>query len=518
MKYKKGYTLIEVVLSIVILSIISIVFLNAIVTNFSFLKKSKKLSQNNFLEQGIMEKEINKVKEDLEDGNLKEIKIFKDSMNGIGMNVKYKEVLVTDNDFFYYTYVPRFNTKELILLELDSISNTVLYKNSFDDLSFGYNTNNFKIKGRFSNDQSTKDYVYLNTIEWYKSVPKFINPLSKSIKDSPLIEDDESLNYYPVWPTDYSLIKEDIIRGAKFNYNVELNNIYDHKGSNIIFAVTPAAKSGKIGTTKISNPVFISGLPVTDNLVLHLDAGFIGTLEDGEIDIDNKIIKWFDLSNRVYDNDLLYASVNSQSAPILMNTDIDNEFIGQYVKFEETQSLNINKNISEDNLYVYAVIKPENPDEQSIFFTNGDSSISIVEKSIQNEWLLSKYGFKSNGNIFQLGNSNIDIAEIVMYDKELSEDQILNLTNYFTNKYSKLIVRGDIEYIPNVKKIIDKGDIFELPSTILANMIDDYQKHVYVEWDKKDYDVNNPGSYILEGHAVIDKTKKFNYTLVVNNK
>ncbi len=48
-----------------------------------------------------------------------------------------------------------------------------------------------------------------------------------------------------------------------------------YAGRHIIYTVTPASQSGKMGMTAPSNPVYISGLPVISNLVLHLDASML---------------------------------------------------------------------------------------------------------------------------------------------------------------------------------------------------------------------------------------------------
>ena len=63
MNNKKGYTLIEVVLSLAILGIISIGFLTVAGSNFSFFNKARGISQTVFETQQEIELFIDKVKE-----------------------------------------------------------------------------------------------------------------------------------------------------------------------------------------------------------------------------------------------------------------------------------------------------------------------------------------------------------------------------------------------------------------------------------------------------------------------
>ena len=62
MRKRKGFTLVEVIVSLAILGIISISFLGAISSHFTYMTSTKKITQNTFKAQEMMENEIDDAK------------------------------------------------------------------------------------------------------------------------------------------------------------------------------------------------------------------------------------------------------------------------------------------------------------------------------------------------------------------------------------------------------------------------------------------------------------------------
>lgn len=487
MKDKKGFTLIEIILSLAILGIVCVGFLTAMSSYFKFFNKTKQISQSAYEAQQQMELLIDKVKEDIgdnegalelniDDKTLERKKtdpIWKGLKSGFGSGVKvnYFEAIETFNNKTYATLVSDFKPNiHDTLIELYEIKNRVNQGNI--EVPYGYGTGNFSVIGSYKNadkynsNNEYNKYKYshlLNVIEWYVSSDEFNMPIPNDDEFKTRLNnaDPELMHYYPVFPQDYILVENDSDYGFYDTiYKEEIfPNLGKHsekyKGVNVIFAVTPGAKSGKIGIRKASEPVFISGLPVTDGLTIHLDAAFLDPYDSngtGEINKDDKTVKkWNDLSSifgKSTPNEFA-APKNGGNKPQLLKTEIGESFIGQFVRFDDdNQMLEIkNQNTKDKNIYIFAAVKnntENSQDPQDIaFITIGetDQEQEIVVPVVYDadrvgEWVIIKKSINNaQGNNFKIGGLDADVAEIAVYDSTLSNEKIKEIENYFLSKY-----------------------------------------------------------------------------------
>lgn len=455
MNNNKGFTLIEIILSLAILGIVSVGFLYIISNNFFILNKTKELSEGTFKIQQEMEMIIDEVKEGVRDGKTS-IKIkdktisIKESTNFIwksldpkGSKVKYFEV-VHPGDKRYATLVsnvkPRIDTE---ILKLHSID--ILAKKDLDNVKYAYDAAGFSIIGFFENarDVESKYNHLLNIVEWYVASERFNMPLPSGIAA------DEQTVYYPFFPRDYTLIKNETVDRYGI-HEKKLIDLKDYKGRHIIFTATPGAKSGKIGEQYISNPVFISGIPMTNNLAIHLDANFIdptSTGNNGEVKNINSVLKvnkWTDISsvfNNIPANEFAIGS-NDNSKPELKNTNTSTEYVGQFVQFNEKQSLSINnQNTIHKDIDIFAVVRNRGDDEAT-FIKNNENMVNTIINEKNNGWQIIRTGYKSNSNEFIIGKANVDIAEIIVFTSILNDDENIEVENYLKLKY---LLHDDIE-------------------------------------------------------------------------
>ena len=102
MNIKKGFTLIEIIVSIAVLGIMSMGFLSFLSNHYSLLNSTKDISSEVFLTQRDIEEEIDLVKDRIRNKDaslvLKEKTIF--SALG-GIKVRYAEVKKTHNNRTY---------------------------------------------------------------------------------------------------------------------------------------------------------------------------------------------------------------------------------------------------------------------------------------------------------------------------------------------------------------------------------------------------------------------------------
>ncbi|MBU3144902.1 Ig-like domain-containing protein [Clostridium sp. CF012] len=518
MRKRNGFTLVEVILAIAILGIISVSFLTILSSHFIFLNKTKVISQEVFLTQRDMEMEIDNVKEKIRNKELilKEKVIF-NSLGGIKVN--YYEVEKTHNNKAYYTLVSNVKPEVLTPIALKNIG--IKVKQGSNNVSYGYVTGGFSIVGNFENDAAYKWDHLLNVVEWYVSTKEYTTPLPKDPRFS---LNDDIINdsyYYPLFPRDYELVSNETINNFGSYERTFPLSLEEYKGRHIIFTATPGAKSGKIGKQSVSSPVFISGLPITQNAVSHFDAGFIDPSAPTEVDV-NKVRKWLDISS-IYGQSIPNESASKiDKTPELMKMGMGTGFKWQYVSFSANdQYLEIpSQNTNNNDIYIFAVVRNKIGNEESVFLKNGEHEFSIPKEETTGgqKWFLVKEAISSKNDKFRIGGPNVDIAEVVIYKGRLTSEKIDTIEKYFNEKYKSPILIGDISELKSMQSNIKLGASFNLPSFVLAEMSRGYEKPVAVSWTGT-VNLNTLGQYKLEGTSLTNPNKKMTYTLnVVDNK
>lgn len=522
MSMKKGYTLVEVIVSLAVLGIISVGFLGAISSHVSYLNNTKVITKDALLAQREMEEEIDLVKDTIRNDpsslTMSTIDVFDQLVTG-GIEVSYYELEKTYGSKVYNTLVSDVKPEILLPTALESID--IAVKQGTDDVNYGYATGDFSVEGSFKNDNAYRFDHLLNVVEWYVSVEKFNIPFPKDPNFD--MEDDITYYsyYYPLFPRDYILVSDEIINSFG-SHSRTFSRLSDYAGRHIVFTATPGAKSGKIGIQSVSNSVFISGLPVTENLAVHFDAAFIDPTDTSEVNnsfIPAKVIKWNDLSSIMgYTSPTESAATyDSFVKPSLNKTEMDQKYIGQFVRFETNQYIKIeNQSTDTKNIYIFAVVRNRITDQNSAYMKNGSKEF-IVPGGIAADatsWIIAKEAVKSDDNSFVVGGPNVDVAEIIIYEGELITDKIDDVEGYLNSKYISPAKIGDIESIDNIDVTINVGESYSLPDAVSAMMSLGYVKDVAVKWSGT-YDTDAAGTYTLTGTALVDQNKTMTLTLNV---
>ena len=516
MNIKKGFTLIEIIVSIAVLGIMSMGFLSFLSNHYSLLNSTKDISSEVFLTQRDIEEEIDLVKDRIRNKDaslvLKEKTIF--SALG-GVKVRYAEIEKTHNNRTYHTLVSDVKPELIKPIDLESIG-IKLFQSS-TEVDYGYATGGFSIEGNFVNKTEYKYDHLLNVVEWYVSKEEFCIPLPKNSSFN--IEDDLLVNsyYYPMFPRDYILVSNLSINNFGSNKNT-FSKLSEFPGRHVVFTATPAAKSGKIGVQSASKPIFISGLPYTNNLVGHFDANYIDMYDTNQVGTNGDVKVWIDLSDIYGKTAPTQYAVPSVTYPTVYKSPINPMGTGdkwQYVNFSGNQRLGIdNQGSSGKQIYVFAVARKSNSSSDGKFLKNGNYDFVIPAEETTSDWFFIKESINSIDNSFIFGGENIDIAEIVIYSTDIPIENQIMVQEYLRKKYSYPEVIGDIETIDNIDVTVNLGESHSLPEYIPAKLTRGYYKNIAVKWDGT-FDINTLGTYQLTGTSLLDSSKTMTYTITV---
>lgn len=584
MKNNKGLSMIEVIISIAIIGIIASGLLSASTNYITMIFNSKDTTKELMTAQQSIELEISEVKTTIKnggtpiggstyvlyegetdfernvDGYIRKISI-NNNPDDLANNKKVLYTVVTDNVNIY-------QVAEALNVSIDLYhSNTEVVDSHVDDTSL-----NIKSDYTISDPDSVN---MTNLHQWYVTRKGFNIPVYDM--DLETIPETDKGTKYPRFPDDYYMIP--------LERSNNLDTIKDeYAGNHIMFTVTPAAKSGKMGASVTSNSVFINGLPESDNLVLHLDASMIDEENTScvRVDTENTFVeKWKDMSaqdNHANEDrhddqpELLcesFGTVEGTYSQIY-------ETYAKFLRFTGNTSISVDddNSIDTEDFTIFAVIRTENNTANMPIISkysgstgweigrnsvgnytarigNGSSTLqtsSYSSEGSDGEWHIVRISSTSmfgsdlgefsikidGGNIHTIernfdsitNNSNIsfnvngttgyvDVAELIMYDKNIGNAKIGAIEEYLTNKYRPDPPNITILSLEDITRNVIIGNSFSMPSYATAILSNGSRRDVAVNWIPTDIDESISGIHTAVGTAVSDNTKTNNLTLNV---
>jgi len=511
---KRGFTLIELILGVAIVSVISLAMLTVISNNFNFLEKSKEMSKNTFLAQQEIELEISSLKGQLKDSGHG---LSMESITIDGIEVTYHHInKLYHDEIFQYVVTPE-QLPEYILLKTYDVKAQL--KTGLYDAESVYAITTTSIEGSNTPDPATlDDFWMLDVRQWYVSREGFYTPTPKGDGTDPNYKffdyleaeglENQIGKLYPSFPDDYILLGTET--------EVTLDDLLAYGGRHVVYKVTPAAKSGKLGIPEVSDPVYISGLKDVSGLVLHLDASYLDPSNGVDVSSSDQLLRWNDLSSAIGTGSISQYGLASDlsSQPLVVTGDEYVDFLGRYVTYgPSTNTIIQNQGTDEKFVYLYVVSKG---DEGRLILTNGSSQTLTRSPSdlvLSNGWSLSQTAYYSDSNTFSIGNDLIKVAELVAYafDVELSPIEKTNLDTsvfeYFKGKYLKDLDLGDLEEIYPVEMTVFVGEDVTPPVTLIGRYSTGNDYPVEIQWqDDGPIDTSSPATVIRNGHAKLDNT------------
>lgn len=268
MNKRKGLTLVEVIVSIGLLSMLLGFFSAALVNQYKMMIATKKITKYHFAASKSLEREIIEVRNILGNGDIPAQGTLKSYTLFTGANkvtVQAYEIYTTVTDppviggsagEKFFTVV---SDRKIIEVPAPSIT----------ELKIELSTAAGVVSTCYGNEAGAKItsthklYVppgvtyKMNTYKWYISRPGLLS-LPQDLSD------EENAKFYPIFPDDYQIIPGQT--GTSLNIKPE------YAGRYLVLGATPAAVNGKLGDLVVSAPVFIMGLPNTHMLMTHFDA------------------------------------------------------------------------------------------------------------------------------------------------------------------------------------------------------------------------------------------------------
>jgi prepilin-type N-terminal cleavage/methylation domain-containing protein len=260
-KDNRGFTLIEIIVSLALLSIISVGMISGLTSQFRFLTSTRNFTEDLSDAQQRMEDEIVAVKKTLEESGTPSGEVsftlfsgaYERTVAGYPRQLDVKSGIAARS---FFTVVGSEVLDFPVATAAVNIKFMPINSTLFEYSSSLYATSDVALVD--------PDGINLTNIyRWYVSRPGFNIPM---ISTAP--EEVETGTTYPRFPDDYSIIPS--------SSNTTLASVVSrYPGRHILCTVTPASTSGKMGATAVSNPIFVSGLPVRTDLQLHLDASLV---------------------------------------------------------------------------------------------------------------------------------------------------------------------------------------------------------------------------------------------------
>jgi prepilin-type N-terminal cleavage/methylation domain-containing protein len=373
----KGFTLVEVILSLAIFSIISVGFLGMFSSVYINTFKSTVVTENAFLAQRQIEDQIAVVKSDLEKNilptGLTSTTVALFSGTNLRNVVVYHLTQSVTSDQVIDTLVAQSRPPQL---QVPNITSTVTIASFSGTIQKDYpniGMPNLRVElGTplvVDNPGLLIRYLYY----WYISNPGYY------ITNTP-----------PLFPDNYEIIAEhttNLIPLVPATYG----------GRFLKLVVTPVGEKGQMGSSVQSNALYISGIPINDNLIFNLDASYINvsdtTNQVRKVGADIFVKKWQDIGP----TGISPVQATNNSQPVLLQSNVGTTELPQYVLGVEkflpivtgTTAWNVNTAsptsiINKANMTVYfaAMVDASMPVDTKIFESNAASTTG-------NRWTLS---------------------------------------------------------------------------------------------------------------------------------
>lgn len=563
-------TLIEIVIAIAILSILAAVFVTSMATYFRFMSDGRGMTQDVFSAQRVLEENIESIKYSIFNG------VDPDSGKSTDVNFTLFSGAYQREVEGYKTEATISSTRKLVTIvgsdqlvypvpTIENIALTIRKNGVNQSGNFEYALKyepNLSLRGTF-NLVDPESVFLVNRHEWFVSRKGFTIPVETN---TALITEGEVGRLYPVFPNDYDLIP---IQGVtnQLNQNDFSSLISDYAGRHIVFTSSPFALSGKKGVTIFSQPIYLHGPTVTDNLVLHLDSSMISKdTTKSDINVSGETISvntWNDLSG----NNNHVTTVGT-SPPLLKEVQYQDDVFawgktlaqnGSVFTSLAKSSFN-NSPSSEMTVIIVAKINGTNPSTAIVsgndwdFGWNGDGDLnyriggdySTAATATLGAGIDSKYhvftGVVSGGNVsfridgnseatgttsvspnvstFSINLKDVEIAEILIYNTALNSSTSLpEVENFLVDKYDPdpADIMSSILYLKAIPtRTILKNDTFTPPNPVDAMMINGTTQKVFVNWNNpSSVDTTTIGTYAISANAVMDNTKTVTMTVNV---
>lgn len=446
MKKKKGFTLIEIIVAIALISMISISFLPAITFGFVRTIDTRKFTTESFNAQQDMENKLEeKRKIELDDPNLDPDTV--DTINIFGVDVKghivKQEIGPIDSN---YGELVAFIPKPVVSYKVPVIvsppvikvrNNTTNISPQPTEIDILDNTKNLFVN-EIDISNETKSEFLMNVYRWYY-YDNYDNNSQPNSKDYQIIkewnearkilsyEDSEDFGFIPNIKTDYNILK--------FNeFGLTTEELIERFGGKYVrYSVTPFSLIGKIGKEEFSNQIYIKAPELT-----VVNSAFLVDLSaDLLTETSNRVLVTFDRPIKVD-----YFNIDKMN----FNSNLGN-ITGAFRAFGDTKSLVVEFENQIDllmtydnNLFLKGAVASE--DYGNIYINNGVNGFTINKKfyhfSQDNNYTIGLS--TNNSRLMEVRNSETsNSAYIQIRDTSGTNNQIWTIEPVQNSPYNTLL-------------------------------------------------------------------------------
>ncbi len=564
---RKGLTLIEIVVSLAILGIIGVMLYPALTGQYSLLHKTRVMTEDLYSAQQVIEVEINDVKTAIQNGETIELSrsyydIFSGTSHERTVGGYSRKINVhVDSDVINLNAV--IADSQLSAFPVSTIdSATIWLANSFNELDFAYwETNDLLVRSDYS-DPEPADINMYNICRWYVSRAGFNSP---AIADPLEIE---LGTLYPRFPDDYSVISNYLLSdlntireeyaGRHIIFSVTPVSTDYKMGQTVVS--NSVFLNGLPYTDNLALHLDASMIEIEDSSVIR------------ESSDRYYVQRWRDISGNENDAFQWSTGDQPELVSVkIADVDIGGivyETHVRMIRFDGSQAMTISDDASIDldnmTLIIVAKSSQTTPGKTMLsklssnrgWFYGWDDSGSLsysIERygslnevsagsgvGLDNEWhiltatastttglvtlqidsnepvettrtILSSI---TNGEPIRIGSaggsdySTFDLAEVILYNNVLPEDDLYDVYTYLENKYNPTPAEISIYSLKPFVDSVVVGEPYSLPSALTAFMSDGSARQVAVTWSPTStVNTSTPGTYNYTATAVSNPSK-----------
>lgn len=462
MKVKDGLTLIEVILSMAIISIVLITFSSGFASSFINISNSKNITIDTFKMQGLMENQLHEFSvADLDENSLK-IEIF-------DQEIKYKKITVGDKR----TYTSYISTPNIGRPETPEINEVVIKAYKGNEEVFPWFEEGVSIIASYNGEDPL---IFSKNYSWYKS---------KKAGEKPIINPRFSVDY------DVFKYKNSVEKGKitdadkKIDYKDLENNSYYY------FTITPYSYLGRMGRMAINQERLL-------------------VIERGKNPFLNQMVEdiYLKKENTKLEGDSLILVMNN---PEELTLNIENNNSSEYSISTLFYPIPDKYKSKNDDLIVYI----ENRfDEKSIIEKDGGFGVFIGESNTGN-------GKGININI-DSGNNKLIVGDVNYNTKKQYQHNMPEDFNWSSRyKWRFEIQRNKKSILISYKDLFEENQEYKGNIEIPVNLDFDFEAE-YIglkNWSNYAYEdettIEHKYVYNITSHFYdIDFEKKINFPIV----
>lgn len=278
----KGFTLIEIIISLAIFALISVGFLSMFSTVFVSTYRTSIITEETFETQKTLESMIMDIKTKLEHNEHASINVTPVDyvvFNSLGSNYRrtvkaYPVNASLSNGQIVESLVSQTRPPQLIVPVINSpviITANTTVQVPYPNIGM---KQLLSINGQTPTNISNPGYLIHMLNYWYRTTNKYYTPYLP-----------------PTFPDDFQIIP---------GYTDKVIPVItdEYSGKFVQLLMTPVGEKGQMGQSVPSNALLISSMPVNNNLLLHMDASFIDTTSSTEVISGlSRVRQWKDISS-----------------------------------------------------------------------------------------------------------------------------------------------------------------------------------------------------------------------------